>query len=179
MVLIAVATVSLSGCTPAAKEKKLQQETSRLTSGLTAGFKSSMDLQYKNIRATATLDQQTPGNYKITFSEPPAMKGMIITTEGEMILIQYHSLSARFTADEFFDSSAASMVVSTINTVTAQEGMEVAIEDGCLTLSGQGIGNTGNGMFTVKIDRKNGNLINLTFPEQEFQVDFKDFKFLS
>lgn len=163
----------LVGCSSPKPKESIQP--TKATENLNTSYTSTMDISYHEIRATATIDQQYPGNYKIKFTQPAVMSGMELETEGQLIRIKYRELSAQFNSDEFFDSSIAKTVISTLNNVTVEEGLEFSLENESLIVSG--VGETGK--FNLRIDRKNGNLLSLDVPDEELKVEFKDFKFLS
>lgn len=164
----------LAGCSSLPAQQP-QQERDRLTSNLNGAFTSTMEISYQGVEATASLDQRYPGNYLVRFSAPASLEGMEIETEGENLTIRYRDLSAQFTADELFDSAVAKTAVSTLNRVTSQEGLDFSLEGQCLSLEGTG----GTGRFLLKIDRENGNLLEMDFPDQQLHLSFRDFLFLS
>lgn len=164
-----------SGCAEKSQSNSPAASPQKIAETLNASYTSTMEIAYHDIKAVATLDQQFPGNYKLSFTEPEVMNGMILETEGQTVNITYRGLSARFTTDQFFNSTMAKTVITTLNNVTAQDGLEFTMEDNSLAITGKG--NTGD--FQLIIDPQNGNLMKLNIPEQELSINFKDFRFLS
>lgn len=173
LLIIGIFSFSCSACSSVEKQQESSQQ--KVSRQLNQPFQSKGKISYKGVEAEITMDRSADGCYQIAFLEPSPLKGCTISTEGNRVSITYQNMTLEMTSDEFFNSSAVKMVISSINRVTSGYGFHVSMEDHQLSVSG--LGETGE--FSLLLDPDNSNILSIKIPSEDFEMQFENFKFLN
>lgn len=144
---------------------------------LTKPFESTVAIRYKDIDATAQIAKQSPGYCKITFASPEALKDMAVEFTVDKVNIDYKKLHTSFNPSSLPGTAVSKLLVSVIDSATQKDGVRVEYKNDALLISGTL--EEGNSEFILRIDPKNGNLIRLSVPSEQFEAEFTNFNFVS
>ncbi len=168
-VILALALVAC-GKQKAVTERNIADE-------LTRPFESTVSIKYKEINATAKIAKQTPGYCKVTFASPEALQDMAVEFTVDKVNIDYKKLHTSFNPSSIPGSAVSKMLVSAIDSATKDNGVRVEYKDDILLVTGQM--EDGAGGFILRMDAKNGNLIRLSVPGDDFEAEFSNFNFIA
>ncbi|WP_343252377.1 hypothetical protein [Ligaoa zhengdingensis] len=168
-VILALALVAC-GKQKAVTERNIADE-------LTRPFESTVSIKYKEIDATAKIAKQTPGYCKVTFASPEALQDMAVEFTVDKVNIDYKKLHTSFNPSSIPGSAVSKMLVSAIDSATKDNGVRVEYKDDILLVTGQM--EDGAGEFILRMDAKNGNLIRLSVPGDDFEAEFSNFNFIA
>lgn len=137
-------------------------------------FDTSATISYKDLKATATITQETPKACAVTFTSPPSLTDMSFVFQGETVELGYKGVSFTFDPATLPGGAVAGMTVSAINKAMKDDGISVDYTAGVLTLNGV----MESGEFSLRLDAENGNLLKLSVPAEELEIEFVNFTFL-
>lgn len=172
LITVFIVAASFTGCS-----KKQNMPKSNITDELTKPFESTVAIKYKDIDATAKIAKQAPGYCKVTFDSPETLKDMAIEFTVDKVKIDYKKLHTSFKPSSLPGSAVSKLLVSAIDSATQKDGVRVQYKDDVLLLKGEMEEN--NAEFILRIDPKNGNLIRLSVPSDEFEAEFSNFVFIA
>jgi len=141
---------------------------------LSSQFDTTANISYNGFNATATISQQTPLSCQVVFSEPESLKDMAFSFAQDKVEVAYKGLAFSFDPSSVPGSAVAKMAVSAINKVLGKEGVQVNYTEDALEVSGE----TEAGAFTLLLDPENGNMMKLSIPGEQLEIEFENFTFL-
>ncbi len=175
--IVAILAAALIVATSLAACSKKHMPKSNITDELTRPFESTVSIKYKDIDATAKIAKQAPGYCKITFASPEALQDMAIEFTVDKVNIDYKKLHTSFKPGSLPGSAVSKLLVSAIDSATQKEGVRVEYKNEVLLVTGKMEENDNE--FVLRIDPKNGNLIRLSVPADEFEAEFSNFVFIA
>lgn len=173
LIFCIVGLFMLAGC--AGGGKQLAPDTDEVVGKINSGFETTAVIHYKEIEAQAVMNKQDTGGCSIEFSSPKGLEGMRVEFLQEKVQVAYKGLSFDFNPDSMPGKAVAKMVVSAIDAATKEEGVRVSLENDVLTMTGT----IESGEFILKLDPKQGNILKLSIPQSELEIEFLNFKFMS
>lgn len=168
LVTICLCLLCLTGCGSKAEE---QSTPLKKHSG---NYSSTANITYKELQATATITQESPQSCAVVFSSPPSLKDMAFVFHKDNVDLNYKGMSFSFNPNSLPGGAVAGMAVSAINTAMRDDGLQVELADDALEVSGV----MQSGEFKLRLDAKNGNLLKLSVPAEELEIEFVNFQFL-
>lgn len=171
--LIAACTcLMLAGC---GDKSAVSADEARILSGLSSPFHTSASIRYGSLTAETTVARDSPLSCTVVFTAPESLRDMAYTFREESVELSYKGLQFSFDPSGVPDRSAAKAMVSALAAAT-QGTLTQARRQGN-ELEAQGTGP--RGLFTLLLDAESGALIKLSVPQEELEIIFSDFSFLS
>ncbi len=174
-VLLVVLAVSLllGGCAGADRKSKAAAE--KAAEKLESAFESNLNIKLGELQAEAVFVRQAPGSCTVRMLSPESIKDIEMVFTQDKVQISYMGLSMSVNPASVPGSAAIKMLIGVLDTPLRDEGVNLSYDNQVLTATGS----TGSGEFIFKIDPENGNLLNLSIPDEALEIEFKNFKFLS
>ncbi len=163
----------LAGCAGAGK--KNTQAAKKTAEKLDAAFESNLEIKLGDLQAEAIFTRQSPGSCTVRMLAPESLKDTELVFTEDKVNISYMGLSMSVDPASVPGSAAIKLLISALDTTLKQEGVDLEYDNRVLTASGK----AGTGEFIFKIDPEKGNLLNLSIPDEQLEIEFKNFKFLS
>ena len=163
----------LSGCAWAAKQKS-QAAAKKAAEKLENAFETNLNIKLGEMQAEAVFIRESPSSCTVRMLSPDSIKGTEMVFTEDKMHISYMGLSLSVDPNSVPGSAAIKLLISALDSSLQQEGVDLSYENRVLTATGE----AGTGRFTLKIDPENGNLLSLSIPEEELEIEFKNFKFL-
>lgn len=136
-------------------------------------YRTTAHINYKDLKASASISQETPSSCSVVFESPPSLKEMAFVFRQDSVDLSYKGLSFSFNPDSMPGGAVAKLAVSAINKAMKDEGLNVALDGSALEVTGM----LENGEFSLKLDGKTGNLLKLSVPAEELEIEFVNFQF--
>ena len=92
----------------------------------------------------------------------------------DKVTVQYGDLSFDFTPDSVPGKAASKMILSALNAALNDQGVRFEEQDGKLVVTGK----IEEGDFSLVVDGENGNILKLSIPQNDFEVEILNFKIL-
>lgn len=137
-------------------------------------FETTANIKYKEIEATAVIKQESPKSCSVTFSSPPSLKDMEFNFHSEGIDLTYKGLSFTFDPSSLPGKAVAEIVVKSIQKAFKNENISLDFKDDVITIAGV----LESGEFILTLDAQSENLLKLSIPGEELEIEFINFKFL-
>lgn len=141
---------------------------------LAESFETTAHVRYRELDTIMTLYKKPLNCAQVTFESPESLRDLQMTFYTDKVALQYQNLDFQFTPGSLPGEAAAKLVLSALNTVLEGTGVTVSREDGILRVEGQ----LDEGAFTLTADAKNGNILKLSIPERELEMEVLHFKIL-
>lgn len=167
-ILLMIFSVILSGCAKEPAKSKLPLKEHA------GGYSTTANITYKELRAVAAISQETPSSCSVTFESPPSLESMGFIFRQDGVDMSYKGLSFSFEPDSLPGGAVARLAVSAINKAMNDDGLSVGIDGSALEV--RGIMESGD--FILRMDKETGNLIKLSVPGEELEIEFVNFRFL-
>jgi len=136
-------------------------------------FDAKATLKLKDLVMTADINRTGPGQATVQINEPQTLSGMAFVYDGEDVSVSYRGLTVKLREDSVLVSSVAEMIVRSIDAASSGSGVDVRLDGGALTVSGE----SDSGRFQITLDKENGSIATLNIPELDFECRFDDFLF--
>jgi hypothetical protein len=137
-------------------------------------FDTTANITYRDLKATATITQETPQSCAVTFSSPASLQDMSFVFREGVVDLGYKGVSFTFDPESLPGGALAKIAVAGVNTAMKDDGVTVDYTEGVLSLSGL----LESGEFTLRLDPENGNLMKLLVPAEDLEIEFVNFTFL-
>lgn len=146
----------------------------RPLSGHTGNYETTADISYKGLEATAILSQESPGSCSVSFTAPASLKDMAFVFNEDSVDVSYKGLSFQFDPQSLPGGALAKIMTSSINKAMKDDGITVSADETGIDLTGV----LDVGEFTLRLDGQNGNLLKLSVPSEDLEIEFLNFRFL-
>ena len=140
----------------------------------TGNYETTASITYKDLQATAQISRETPRSCSVMFTSPKSLADMSFIFYEDAVDLAYKGLSFSFNPGSVPGGAAAKIAVELINRSMRDDGVSVDYSAGILTLSGI----MESGEFSLRLDRENGNLLTLSVPAEDLEIEFINFRFL-
>ncbi len=147
-------------------------DNQRISAQLQQSFTTGAVLQYGDIIAHAQLTNQ--GGYNVSFTSPASLEGISFDFYDGTTTINYKELKFPL-GGSGANGAVASMIVKAINNAASQQGVEISLEDGIVTVAGS----ISQGSFYLSINPEDGSFLSLEIPEEELYITFNNFTLLA
>jgi hypothetical protein len=137
-------------------------------------FDTAANITYRDLKATATITQETPQSCAVTFSSPASLQDMSFVFREGVVDLAYKGVSFTFDPQTLPGGALAKIAVAGVNKAMKDDGVTVDYTEGVLSLSGL----LESGEFTLRLDPENGNLMKLLVPAEDLEIEFVNFTFL-
>lgn len=168
LVILLIAGAFFTGCA------KKQPDTKEPLKGRTGNYTTTAKIGYRDLQATARISQESPSSCAVTFESPESLEDMGFIFREDSVDLSYKGLSVTFEPDTLPGGAVAKMAVTAINKAMKDDGLTVAMTDGALEIRGM----MESGEFILTINKETGNLMKLSVPAEELEIEFANFKFL-
>lgn len=149
------------------------QDLSRIAANLSGGFTANLSMEYGDFQSAAQFEQRYIGDCTFRFSSPPSLDGFELTLSDGKVTVCYHGISSSISNDQLFESSGAGLFLQALETITSMQGLSSQTEDGILTLSLPG--SEEDPAFSAKLNPTDAELLEVSFPQENFKVVVSDF----
>ncbi|MCR2024263.1 hypothetical protein [Anaerotruncus colihominis] len=160
-----------TGC---ARRDQQHQAENLARQSLSQNFQTTAKVRYKNIETVMTIYKKPMNCAVVTFEAPDSLKEMKMTFYTDHVALSYKDLSFDFTPDSVPGKAASKMVLTALNAALNDDGISVREEEGRLIVDGT----IDAGDFSLIIDAENGNILKLSIPENNLELEVLNFKFL-
>ncbi|MEG1448821.1 MAG: hypothetical protein RR048_02105 [Oscillospiraceae bacterium] len=167
-----VFAIILTGCSTSKKNNEQIKSEASLQS--TKPFTTQAKFEYGGLSANLNISKEQEQKYDILFTSPESLSGMAFSVDGDKIQISYRDINMKMTTDEFFDSSVIKMIVSSLNKVTSQNGVDISIDSDKIIVGGS----LDNGNFELILNKENMDMLSLCVPSADFKLKFENFNFI-
>lgn len=168
-----IAILVFAGLSACSRQTPVRTPVNLLTEH-SGNFDATANITYKELRATATIVQETPRACSVTFSSPASLKDMSFVFREGVVDMAYKGLAFTFDPQSLPGGAAAKIAVAGINRAMKDDGITVDYTEGILSLSGI----MESGEFSLRLDPESGNLMKLSVPAEELEIEFINFTFL-
>lgn len=165
--LLCAAVLVLCACSAGGVEPKTAAENLASSS-----YNTRAVVQYQDIKADIEMIKEEQ-RCLITFASPDSLKDLSFDYAGELVTVKYAGLSFSVNPDSMPGQALSSMLISTLNSSLADRGVSVEDTGGAIRILGQ----NDDSEFELLLDRKNGNALSLSVPEDELSLEFYNFSF--
>lgn len=163
--------LGFAGC----KSKQNQEQAAaELQKKMSQSFETTAKVTYKGLESVMTIYKEPMNCALVTFNAPESLKNMKMTFYNDRVTLQYKDMSFDFVPDSVPGQAASKMVLSALNTALNDKGVSVRQEDNRLVIDGR----IDAGTFSLVVDAENGNILKLSIPESELELEVLNFKIL-
>ena len=164
---ILAAVILLTGCGKAQENTAVDQ--------VKKPFESQLNIKYGDIIATAYISREDPANCTLLFESPESLKDMAFLFMGEEVTIAYKEMQVTIDPQSALGGMTVKLIISAINESASEQGVHVAYKEGVLTVTGE----SEREQFLLTLDAENGNILKLSIPAEEIEIEFFNFTILS
>lgn len=141
------------------------------TATLSAPFSAKATIKLKDITVSGDISKTAKGCATMTVLSPPTLKGMQFQYDGTDIKASYLGMSVKLNSNSKVAGVILKLIVSAIDKSSQNEGISVKQVGDALLISGDSDGTK----FTLKFDKKNGSIVQISMPTLEAECNFEDF----
>ena len=168
MVLLAI---GLSGCN---KKKVSGQEKELVTENLSKSFETTARVTYHDFETVMTIYKKPMNCAVVKFESPESLKDFQMTYYTDKVSVDYKEMHFDFMPDSLPGKAASNLVISALNAAMNENGISIEKEDKQLIVNGE----MEEGSFSLVIDKENGNILKLSIPSSELEMEILNFKIL-
>lgn len=169
LLLAALVLLGTTGCGKQADARAAEQVRQAAES-----FQTTARVKYRTLETVMTIYKKPMNCAVITFESPESLQDMKMTFYPDKVAFQFRDMTFDFVPDSLPGQAAAELVLAALNAALAEEGITIEQKDGQLLVTGK----IDEGAFTLVLDAKSGNILKLTIPEKELELEVLNFKFL-
>ena len=103
------------------------------------------------------------------------MDGLNFLFEKDSMTVDYKGMKVTMDPADLPDSAVAKLLISAIDQAAKKDGVSVSFEDAALVISGE----TADSTFYLRIDATDANVMTLSVPAEELEVEFVNFSFIN
>lgn len=148
--------------TPSTEQIAVAQDT------LQSDFIATAEISYQGVSFVADCNKTADGSITLVLTEPESLSGVTLTVDDTTSTVSYGDLSVALDQDSFFSQSAASVLLATLNTAGASQGVSFDLDGNTVIING----NSDDGSFSLRFDPTDGGSMTIDLPEQEFSGTF-------
>lgn len=137
-------------------------------------FETTAHVQYKELEATMRIYREPMNCAQVVFESPESMKGFKLIFYPDRTKLSYQDLSFEIAPDNLPGKAAAKMFLSAVSAALDKEGIRLEQREDKLCLRGQ----IDEGAFELTLDGKTGNILKLSIPQSELEMELLNFKIL-
>lgn len=163
--------VICGGCKSADQKARTAAEQQKKIS---QSFQTTAKVKYKELETVMTIYKKPMNCAIVTFDSPESLKDMKMTFYTDKVELSYNDLSFDFVPDSVPGKAASQIVLSALNTALNDDGVSIEQKEGQLIINGV----IEAGEFSLVVDAKNGNILKLSIPESELDLEVLNFKIL-
>lgn len=166
-----------TSCSKTNQENNNQQQDSSIQQdtyiNLNKSFKTTADIKFNGVRALININKKSPNTYDVEILEPSNLKGMTFSFVEDKINISYLGIKASLNKNSFITSAMVNSIINSINKVANESGINISKNSENISITG----NSENGKFEMKLDKKNGSILNLNMPSINLECSFNNFTY--
>ncbi len=140
---------------------------------LNKSFKATADVKFNGVRALININKQSHNTYEVEILEPSNLKGMTFNFVDDKINISYLGIKASLNKNSFITSAMVNSIINAINKMANESGINISKNSENISITG----NSENGKFEIKLDKKNGSMLNLNIPAINLECTFSNFTY--
>lgn len=171
--LVVIGSIFLFQKFSSSSDEASAQDLSRIAANLSGGFTANLSMEYGDFQSAAQFEQRYIGDCTFRFSSPPSLDGFELTLSDGKVTVFYRGISSSISNDQLFESSGAGLFLQALETITSMQGLSSQTEDGILTLSLPG--GEEDSAFSAKLNPTDAELLEISFPQENFKVVVSDF----
>lgn len=170
---ILLMTTLLAGCGKAAPGSGARLSEEQVSEKLQSDFASTAKIKYKGIEAEAQV-KKTDGSCVLDFTAPENLNGMQFSLSGEKLGIGYKGFHVDLDPNSAVGGAAVKMLLKAVQTAAEKNGVNIAVEKDAVEISST----QQSFQFSMRLDPKTGNILNIQVPDEELDISFENFSFL-
>lgn len=171
ILLAAAMVLGAAGCGGKGQEESAAEQ---MRQNLSQSFQTTAKVRYGELKTEMTIYKKPMNCAVVTFQSPESIRDIKMTFYTDKVTVQYGDLSFDFTPDSVPGKAASKMILSALNTALNDQGVRFEEQDGKLLVTGT----IEEGDFSLVIDGENGNILKLSIPQNDFEVEILNFKIL-
>lgn len=148
--------------TPSAEQIAVAQDT------LQSDFVATAEISYQGVSFVADCNKTADGSITLLLTEPESLAGVTLTVDDTTSTVSYGDLSVSLDQDSFLSQSAASVLLATLNTAGASQGVSFDLDGNTVMINGT----SDDGTFSLRLDPADGGSMTIDLPAQEFSGTF-------
>ena len=168
MVLMAV---MLSAC---GAKKTNEQEQALLRENLSKSYETTARVKYHDLETVMTIYKKPMNCAVIRFESPDSLKDFQMTYYTDKVAVDYKDMNFDFLPDTLPGKAASNLVISALNAAMNDNGIAMEQKGKQLVVNGE----MEEGSFSLVLDRENGNILKLSIPSSELEMEILTFKIL-
>lgn len=169
--LLAAGLLFCGGCT----QKDKQMTAADAQQKMSDSFQTTAKVTYKELETVMTIYKKPMNCAEVAFVSPESLKDIKLVFYPDRVAVRYKELAFDFVPDSIPGKAASKLVLDAINAALKDDGVSVSQTDGCVTISGQ----LESGSFALVIDAKSGNILKLSIPDSQLELEVLNFKILA
>ena len=170
---VLAALMVFCGCHAAERQDPAKMaEQARET--LAKPFQTTAKVRYQGMETTMTIYKKPMNCAVVTFDAPDTLKEMKMTFYTDRVTLSYGEMKFDFEPDSVPGQAASKLILSALNDALNDQGMNIRQE-------GEGVrfeGSMEQGTFSLLLDRESGNLLQLSLPEHDLEMEVLNFSIL-
>lgn len=167
-VLAAVLVLGLPGCAN-------KQETPKTLPALEQPFQMTAQVRHKQQISVMTIDYQLPQGATVKFENPDSMQGVMLSFDPQKVEMTLDDLRFTYTSGSFPAQATSRQILSAIFAAANAEQPDISRGQEGLTLAGL----DGGVAYQILFDETSGNILKLSIPDEELEMQTLNFKFVS
>ncbi|MEM1483402.1 hypothetical protein V6615_00830 [Oscillospiraceae bacterium PP1C4] len=169
--LAATMLLTLGGCN---SKKEKEKAAADVQSKISQSFQTTAKVNYKDLEAVMTIYKKPMNCATVMFESPDSLKDMKLTFYPEKVGIEYKDMKFDFVPDSLPGKAASKLVLSALNTAMNDDGVSIEQNGSQLIINGK----IDAGDFSLVIDAASGNILKLTIPNSDLEMEILNFKIL-
>ena len=153
----------------------VQSHYESLLNTLDNPYETTAKIKYKDIEASARIHKRAPGYCIVEMGGSSLLEGLNFLFEKDSMTVDYKGMKVTMDPAELPNSAIAKLLVSAIDQAAQKDGVSVEFEDTALVISGE----TADSTFFLRIDATDANVMTLSIPAEELEVEFVNFSFIN
>ncbi len=174
LVLAVVSAVLAIGFSACGTEKLNAQEQAQIQENLSKSYETTAKVNYHDFETVMTIYKKPMNCATVRFENPENLKDFKLTYYTDKVAVDYKDMHFDFLPDTLPGKAASSLVVSALNSAMSDNGVTVEQKEKQLIVKGE----LDEGSFSLVIDRDNGNILKLSIPASELEMEILNFKIL-
>lgn len=170
-VFAVVLSIGLSAC---GTQKLNAQEQAQIKENLSKSYETTAEVKYHDFETVMTVYKKPMNCATVRFDSPENLKDFKLTYYTDKVAVDYKDMHFDFLPDTLPGKAASSLVVSALNSAMNDTGVSVEQKEEQLIVKGE----MDEGSFSLVIDRNNGNILKLSIPASELEMEILNFKIL-
>ena len=141
---------------------------------LSQPFEAEATIRMKGLTLQSDINRTAAGTATFVVTDPPGLKDMQFQYNGDEIAVSYKGMTLHLDGESKLAGSMAALVMEAIEKASSDD-VKIKLDGNALCIAGE----SEAGEFDMRLDRKNGSILSLSFPELDFECSFEDFIFQS